>query len=147
MKHETRGFSLVEVLVALVVLSIGLLGVASMQVQAMKYNTDAYLRTQATTLAYDLIDRMRANNVGASNQLYVSNSGAVPTPSVNCDTQSCNTNQLATYDLSQWYNTLQARLPASATVSTVTFNGGQYTITIQWMERELALSQTWQVNI
>ncbi|HLE93281.1 MAG TPA: type IV pilus modification protein PilV, partial [Sulfuricaulis sp.] len=58
---QHRGFSLIEVLVALLVLSIGLLGLAALQTTSLQYNTGSYFRTQATFLAYDIIDRMRAN--------------------------------------------------------------------------------------
>ena len=47
------GFSIVEVLVALFVLSIGLLGLAALQAQGLRFNHDAYVRTQATNAAYD----------------------------------------------------------------------------------------------
>lgn len=60
-----RGFSLIEVLVAVLVLSIGLLGLAALQATSLKSNDGAYLRTQATILSYDLFDRMRANRAAA----------------------------------------------------------------------------------
>jgi type IV pilus assembly protein PilV len=56
-----RGFTLVEVLVTIIIMSIGLLGVAGLQLASMRSNHSAYLRTQATLAAYDLIDRMRAD--------------------------------------------------------------------------------------
>ena len=59
--HRSRGFTLVEVLVALVVLSIGLLGVAALQLTSLRSNHSSAMRSQATFLAYDIIDRMRAN--------------------------------------------------------------------------------------
>jgi type IV pilus assembly protein PilV len=62
---RARGFTLVEVLVALVVLSIGLLGIASLQLSSLRWNHGASLRSQATLLAYDIVDRMRANQVSA----------------------------------------------------------------------------------
>ena len=55
------GVSLIEVLVTVVVLSIGLLGLAGMQATGSKFNHSAYLRSQAVNLAYDMADRMRAN--------------------------------------------------------------------------------------
>jgi len=56
-----RGFTLVEVLVTVIIMSIGLLGVAGLQLASMRSNHSAYLRTQATLAAYDLVDRMRAD--------------------------------------------------------------------------------------
>ena len=62
---DQRGATLIEVLVAMLVLSIGLLGLAGMQMTALKSNQSAYYRSQATVLAYDIIDRMRANRADA----------------------------------------------------------------------------------
>ncbi len=56
-----EGFTLLEILVAVLVLSIGLLGIAGLQVTGLRFNHSAYARTQATLLAYELADRMRAN--------------------------------------------------------------------------------------
>ncbi|MEZ5447075.1 MAG: type IV pilus modification protein PilV [Gammaproteobacteria bacterium] len=65
--HRQRGFTLLEVLIALVVLAVGMLGIAALQARGMQYNTDAYARTQATILAYDIIDRMRTRSYPLSN--------------------------------------------------------------------------------
>lgn len=56
-----RGVSLLEVLITVVVLSIGLLGLAALQANATKFNHSAYLRSQATNMAHEMIERMRAN--------------------------------------------------------------------------------------
>ena len=61
-----KGFTLVEVLVALVILSIGLLGVAGMQISGMKGNHNAFLRSQAQQYAYEMLDMMRANRDAAT---------------------------------------------------------------------------------
>ena len=58
------GFTLIEVLVALVVMSVGLLGLALLQQNAVAFNRDAYLASQATVLAYDIADRIRGNRSG-----------------------------------------------------------------------------------
>lgn len=60
-----RGFTLLEVLVTMVVLSLGLLGYAGLQMATLKNSTSAYQRSQATILAYDIIDRLRANKTQA----------------------------------------------------------------------------------
>jgi len=59
------GFTLLEVLVAILVLSIGLLGLAGLMASSIRNNHSAYQRTQATWLAYDMIDRMRVNRANA----------------------------------------------------------------------------------
>lgn len=65
-----EGFSLIEVLVALVILAFGLLGLAGLQMAGLRNNDSAYLRSQATFHAYDIVDRMRANRAEARNGLY-----------------------------------------------------------------------------
>lgn len=137
------GFTLIETLIALVVLSIGLLGLASLQIQALRYNTDAYLRTQATTLAYDILDRMRANNVGAAAGSY--NRASAPTGTIkDCDSVSCSSSELALYDLDRWYKALAARLPDPlSTVSSIVTVGNEHTVTIRWTERDMEVVQTW----
>ena len=60
-KSRAQGLSLIEMLVALVVVSVGLLGMAGLQAYSLRMNTSAYHRTQANTLAYDILDAMRTN--------------------------------------------------------------------------------------
>lgn len=149
--HPNRGFSLVEVLVALLVLSIGLLGLAFLQGQGMKFNTDAYARTQATLLAYDIVDRMRANDQGAGAGSYdvpTSTSATAKIGAYNsckssncyCDkadgSVSCDTAELADYDLGKWYEAQDQSLPVDPNnLSTIAQNGNEHTITMRWRDR------------
>lgn len=61
LEHEQRGFSLIEALIAMVVLSLGLLGLAGLQISSLKFNQTAQLRSKAVTLAYDMQERIRAS--------------------------------------------------------------------------------------
>lgn len=142
LRTNDAGFTLVEMLVALVILTIGLLGVAALQIQAMKYNTDAYLRTQATTLAYDIADRMRANKEAANLGLY--GSAAAPAGTIpDCNATACTSAEMALFDMSSWYTTLPLRLPTpTASILSV---GNTHTITIGWSERELPVEHTWVI--
>jgi type IV pilus assembly protein PilV len=96
-----RGTTLVETLVALLVLSIGLLGVAALQVNALQTNRGAHVRSQASVLAYDIADRMRANRQAAIDGFYNVTYGVVPTGTT-----------MNEVDLRNWKNTLAATLPA-----------------------------------
>ena len=110
--HSNRmgGFTLLEVLIALLVLSIGLLGLAALQTTGLRSNQMASMRTTATQLAYDISDRMRANPqavADTTNDPYViAHDDAAPTIATNCKTTDCTPAQLATYDLAQWKNAL-----------------------------------------
>ncbi|WP_111658189.1 type IV pilus modification protein PilV [Isoalcanivorax indicus] len=64
-RAKQRGFSLMEVLVALLILSIGLLGLAGLQTRGIQMNHSAHLASQANYLGYDILDRMRANREAA----------------------------------------------------------------------------------
>ena len=115
-----KGFTLIEVLVAVIVLAIGLLGMAGLQATALRYTSTAYQRSQATSLAYDIADRMRAN-VGAAR------AGAYNIP-LNATAPTGNT--LAASDLQEWRRAQANTLPAGT--GSITQIGNIFTITIQW---------------
>jgi type IV pilus assembly protein PilV len=129
-----RGFSLVESLVALVVLSVGLLGIAALYVSALRFGRTALLRSDAVTLAGDMADRIRANaTAGAS---YAMAAGAVNTAVAACATGGCTAAQMATTDKAQWAALLARALPAgNGTVEVdAATSPTTYTITVRWTE-------------
>lgn len=114
-----KGTSLIEVLVAVLILSIGLLGFAGLQTQAMQQSYDSLQRSRASVLAEDLFDRMRANaNYARSNSGYEIGAGASIPSSPGCDTGICSASNIARYDLNRWLTQLQQTLPgATADIS------------------------------
>ncbi len=102
MNNKTRGFTLLEVLVALTVLSIGLLGIAGMQLFSLKSSQDSSLRTHATYIAYGIIDKMRANRVQALAGTYDIALSTGPSGAQNCYSNICNPTQLAAFELNLW---------------------------------------------
>ena len=125
-RHRQRGFSLLEVLVTVVILSIGMLGVAAVLVTVHKANASSYLRQQAVQQAYDILDRMRANRSVALQGGYdVALNTAPGTSSVNCTSGGCNPAQLAGYDQWQWLTDLANTLPSgTGSVGLGTVTGG-----------------------
>jgi type IV pilus assembly protein PilV len=122
-KHfESRGFTLIEALVALIVLSIGLLGVAGMQIAGLRANLSAASRTQASYLADDILDRMRANYTAARQGNYNVALGATLTGT-----------SPAQKDVQAWVAEL-ATLPAGKGSITVATPSNVATINIQWMD-------------
>jgi type IV pilus assembly protein PilV len=121
-QRKQRGMTLVEALVALLVLCIGLLGVAGLQIQALRANHGAYLRSQATMLAHDMADRMRANRTDALAGAYVVAVGEVPAG----DT-------LPEMDAAAWKQSLADVLPSGD--GAVVMAGNIATITVQWTDR------------
>ena len=101
------GLSLIEMLIALLVLSFGLLGVAGLQAVSLKNNQSAYLRTQASFWAYEVIDRMRANRANALNGAYEMGDPEDPAAGDSIPTMDTR----ATEDLTTWRAAL-ADLPS-----------------------------------
>lgn len=124
--RRQQGFSLIEVMVTMVVVSIGLLGIAGIIVTNMKNTHSAHARSQATVLVNDIVDRMRANRAlaEASPSPYaIAMNGAVCSTGVACD------------DLDQWQKALKNGLPAGA--GSVSYDAGtrKVTVTVQWDDR------------
>jgi type IV pilus assembly protein PilV len=120
---KQQGFSLLEVLVTLVIISFGLLGIAGALVNGMKNNQSSTARTQATVLANDIIDRMRANRTTAETAPFAYNialGAAVPAG-----------NTIVLNDLAQWRASLAAAMP-SGTGSVTMANATQVTVVVQW---------------
>ena len=99
------GFTLLEVLVTALVLSIGLLGLAGLQATGLRSSQSAVQRSAATQLAADIIDRVRANSLAKSQ--YARNAVS----SDDCLAMPCTPEQMAGYDLTQWGAALTAQLP------------------------------------
>ena len=137
-----RGFTLIEVLVTLLVLSIGLLGIAKLLLVSSRANDSAYLRTQATSLAYSILDSMRANRAAAVAGNYSGSSASATNPGTQCAASApCSSATIAQYDLWNWQQALTTGLGPSGmgTVTTATVTdpvtGGTdvtATITVQW---------------
>jgi len=103
-RQYQHGFTMIEVLIAAVVLGVGLLGLAALQAQSLQFNYSAYQRSQANLLAYDIIDRMRANGpevlIGSYNQAF----GTGPTSNTDCQTAgaNCSSGDMAAFDITEW---------------------------------------------
>ncbi|TAN08364.1 MAG: type IV pilus modification protein PilV [Rhodanobacteraceae bacterium] len=115
-----QGFSMLEVLIAVLVFSLGMIGLAGLLIFAIQSNHVAYLRTQATFLAHNMADRMGANPAGLWAGAYNGNYPVTGTAS--CAT-GCTPAQLATYDMQQWSTQLTTFLPAATGNITCSTNG------------------------
>ena len=126
------GFSLVEVLIALVIMSVGMLGIASLYVHGMQAGRTSMFRHNAVTLAGDIADRIRANpSAGAAYE------GTVPVAAVDCLTTDCDAATMASSDIFTWNAQADVSLPTGHSI-TVTHNAAvnppTYTIAISWPE-------------
>jgi type IV pilus assembly protein PilV len=105
-----RGFTLIEVLAAIVILGIGLLGIGKLMLFSVRANNSAYLRTQATNYAYEMLDLMRANVAFAEQNAYDAPFGVVANPG-SCYGVACTPAQMALFDVYQWKTAMAAALP------------------------------------
>lgn len=117
---RVRGTTMIEVLIALLILSIGLLGLAGLQAASLKFNHSSYMRTHADNMANDIVDRMRANRKAARNGDYDIEFGADPAG-----------DSIAAADLGGWLTALERTLPGAEGRITVDADD-MATIRIRW---------------
>lgn len=120
-----RGFTLIEVLIAALVLSVGLLGLAGLQSVSLKLNQGSYLRTQATNLAYEITDAMRANPSNSNDYIGTFSN-------VTCDLEYVRAGSIAVADIAEWRNRLACLLPTGR--GSITQTGNIFRITVTWDE-------------
>ncbi len=137
-----KGFTLLEVMIALVVFTVALLGLAGLQAASLRENQVAYLNTVATQLAYDMGERIRANPTAAANGDYLvdSTSGSVAAPSVDCYTGSCGASEIAATDAYEWLTAVEEKLPSGK--GKVVSSGGLFTVTVMWDQEHKGASGT-----
>lgn len=121
----TGGFTLVEVLVTMVILSVGLLGIAALHTASLRNSLDSALRSQASALAADIADRMRGNRDAALAGNYDIAIGATRTVVAG--------SPLVDRDLNGWKTQLALILPGGE--GSIVRAGDVFTITVEWGER------------
>lgn len=154
---QNKGFTLIEVLVSIFVIAIGLLGLAGLQLNALQNNHSAYLRSQATVLASNIIERMRANSTAVFSGAYNEGTANEDTDCL-ASSAGCNSTAMAGHDLFEWEALLAEQLPGGegvvcvddspndGTDSTDTNNGcsdtgNMYVVKIWWRDDRTSTSQ------
>lgn len=158
MKYQpnSRGFTLIEVMVALIVMSIGMLGVAGLQAVSSKYKINSWARSNVASLVSDIGERIRVNSdVAGTNVMQ----GGVTTASEykldadsagstwadqqadtlnitkDCETTACTTHERATYDMLTWRRLVRGALPQGA-VWLEGDKGAGFDVTVMWFDKE-----------
>lgn len=139
-----KGIGMLEFLIALLIFSMGMMGLLSAQLAGKRVGYDASQRSVATSLARDILERMRANP-GQITAYRVNEAGdashRLPLPGADCDRSACSAEQLAVFDLWQWESLLvgetekYAGSDAGGLVSPracITADGGQVVVAISW---------------
>ena len=164
-KKRARGFTLLEVLITVVIFSVGLLGIAGLQMTGMKQTHNAHLRAVATMQAQDMADRMRANSAGVTGGLY----DTMPTScSADCAANQCTSAEMAEYDMCEWKDAIEgttgvpALLPGAVAILCLdsspapddpdttdwgtddecTGTGNVFAVKLQWDERAISAGGT-----
>lgn len=130
------GFTLIEILVTMLILAVGLLGIASLQLKGLQFNHDAHLRSQVSTLAYNIADRMRLSE-DASDGLAASYLGnyTVPTTKPSCTPTTFPAAPVsAQSDLACWRESVWKALPPGSKAN-ISASGNEYTVTLGWIDR------------
>lgn len=154
-----RGAGLIEALVAILVLSIGLLGMVGMQTASIKYEQTGWVRTALSTNISSLADRIRANASADANaytftRTYAAERASIEatplpngylTPAKDCNAVICTNAELAAYDLAVWRNDLNQQLPGAVGFVTPTGVKGvdlRFGVTVAWFNKDNLVGAT-----
>jgi len=140
-KQNQQAFTLVEVMVAMVVFSVGLLGLAGLQSLGMTNNQTAFNRTMAMQQAYNMSDRMRDNTSGVNAFNYDALNTSTPALGTNCILATCTPAALTIFDHFEWNTNNGTLLPegrGSVTLVARNPTGAQFRICVMWNELKVA---------
>lgn len=133
-----KGFTLIEVLISIMILGIGLLGLAGLQMTGLRNNFSAYHRTQATQFSANIADKIRANAVEA--KLFNNSTYSVINPEdaikkskclIYAKVSACLPADMAQQDLFSWHQDVSTILPSGLGRINAD-NTGVFTVTITW---------------
>jgi type IV pilus assembly protein PilV len=137
------GFTLVEILVTILVISIGLLGVAGLHSFSLRNNYDALMRSHASALAADIADRMRSNR----DEVYVDVGDSEYEIALGAEPELDDASSRALVDVAEWKDTLGAQLPDGDGSIAVDQDTRTVTIVIQWGERGMDMTFTTETEV
>lgn len=142
--NRQSGVTLVEVLVTVLILAVGSLGIASLQLAGLKYSSGSYARTQVTILSDDMANRIKSNRAialtGAVSPYELSNFTGTTAVTRDCITDVCTAEQFADYDIATWANEVARAIPSGQGRVIVTdrlvdgVNDRQFSIQLQWRQ-------------
>jgi len=140
----SRGISLLEVLISLLLSAIGLLALAGANVASIRFSKMSQYRGTATLLATDLAERVRANKSGLASYAYgasFADQATAPSADTSCETYAvtaCNSASLASYDLTQWQRLVRAQLPSGSIFISIPVGQSAMDVWIAWQDPAVA---------
>lgn len=138
-QRPQTGSSLLEVMIAVLITAVGLLGLAALQNTSLKLSYDSFLRSQASFIAYDLIDRIRANPDAAPYELGAGDTLTEPTSCnyyyQNDTDAGCDLSKVRSYDLYTWKKQVSEVLPGAIPIVAFDAITQRYALTLKWNDR------------
>ena len=147
LKRSQRGVGLIEILISVILISIGFLAAARMQVEGMRFSQSAYHQSQAYFLANDMIDRMRSNLPGVRSGFYSGATTKSDASNPSCDVIQCSPLGVARQDIYDWSSALHPLNGATGFVPAlpgtdnqtafgeiIDLNDGIYAVVMNWNE-------------
>ncbi len=125
-----RGDTMIEVLITVLILAVSILGVAAMQVTALKNLNSSYSSSMAWIVAEDISERMRANPIAVTADDYVHS--AAPANFPDCAQNACSTADLAAYDIGNWWVIMNNTLPSPSGEITRLNGTNTFVVTVRW---------------
>lgn len=125
-----RGDTMIEVLITIIIIAVGVLGTAAMQVTTLKNLSSSHSASIAAIVAEDFSERMRANPTATLANGYVHS--AAPGGFPDCAANACTPAQLADYDMGTWWAQLTAVLPAGSAEVTRNAGTNTFVLTVRW---------------
>jgi type IV pilus assembly protein PilV len=136
--EKDSGFTLIEILISIVVIGVGLMATARMQLLAVQNTQGGYMRAQASNIGYDIIDRMRVNTPALTNGDYDIGADDDTPAVIDCKgaDANCSTVEMAQFDHFWWRETVEEFLP-SGTGAIATEDNGTFTkvtVSLTWID-------------
>ncbi len=145
-----KGFTLLEVMIALVISAVSLLGLASLQAQSLSFNNSAYTRSQATYFAYDILEKMRMNK----NEAFAGSYDLAFTDTPDFATcygtgATCSQSDFAIADKYEWYSLITSSLPSGEGSVSRAIGTGQtiVTVTIKWSNTNSSSGTPYEIKV
>ncbi|MFT4726927.1 MAG: type IV pilus assembly protein PilV [Granulosicoccus sp.] len=163
-KNREHGIGLIEILIAVVIMSMGFLAAARMQVEGMRFSQSAYYQSQAHFMANDMIDRMRSNIQGVIEQEYagMTTTDGITKPNCSSANNPCTPSVIADLDRWEWSASLHPLAnatgfipalysPASGVITRIVVpdndQAQRYSIVMSWTELVQGNNENQSLNI